>query len=102
MNNTWLAFGNEAIAASVALAHRLGLTTETVEAAIAEGPLVSPWQSSKLQRIARDDFSPQFALSLALKDIRLAREAARPSCLPLPAWQMNGNGRSIKDLATWT
>ena len=101
MNNTWLAFGNEAIAASVALAHRLGLTTETVEAAIAEGPLVSPWQSSKLQRIARDDFSPQFALSLALKDIRLAVKRL-PSCLPLPAWQMNGNGRSIRDLATWT
>lgn len=76
VNNTWLAFGNEAIAASVALAHRLGLTTGTVAEAIAEGPLISPWQASKLQRIANDDFSPQFALSLALKDIRLAREAA--------------------------
>jgi 3-hydroxyisobutyrate dehydrogenase len=76
VNNTWLAFGNEAIAASVALAHRLGLTTETVAEAIADGPLISPWQASKLQRIANDDFSPQFALSLALKDIRLAREAA--------------------------
>ena len=76
VNNTWLAFGNEAIAASVALAHRLGLTTRTVADAIGEGPLISPWQASKLQRIANDDFSPQFALSLALKDIRLASEAA--------------------------
>jgi 3-hydroxyisobutyrate dehydrogenase len=76
VNNTWLAFGNEAIAASVALAHRLGLTTSTVADAIAEGPLISPWQASKLQRIAKDDFSPQFALSLALKDVRLAGEAA--------------------------
>jgi len=76
VNNTWLAFGNEAIAASVALAHRLSLSTETVAEAIAGGPLISPWQASKLQRIAKDDFSPQFALSLALKDIRLAREAA--------------------------
>jgi 3-hydroxyisobutyrate dehydrogenase len=76
VNNTWLAFGAEAIAASVALARRLGLATETVEDALAGGPLVSPWQAAKLQRIAHDDFSAQFALSLALKDLRLALEAA--------------------------
>ena len=38
--------------------------------------LVSPWQSAKLTRIVDDDFSPQFALSLALKDVRLALQAA--------------------------
>jgi 3-hydroxyisobutyrate dehydrogenase len=31
---------------------------------------------AKLQRIAKDDFSAQFALSLALKDVRLALQAA--------------------------
>ena len=40
------------------------------------GPLVSPWQEAKLQRIAQGDFSEQFALSLALKDVHLALEAA--------------------------
>jgi 3-hydroxyisobutyrate dehydrogenase len=74
--NTWLAFAAEAVAASVALAHGLGLETEKVVDALEGNPLVSPWQEAKLHRIAKGDFSAQFALSLALKDVRLAREAA--------------------------
>jgi 3-hydroxyisobutyrate dehydrogenase len=76
VNNTWLAFTAEAVAASVALAHRVGLATETVVDALEAGPLVSAWQAAKLQRIQHGDFSPQFALSLALKDVHLALEAA--------------------------
>ncbi len=76
MNNTWLAFAAEAVAASVALARRLGLETETLVDALGAGPLVSPWQAAKLQRIVKDDFSAQFALTLALKDVHLALEAA--------------------------
>jgi 3-hydroxyisobutyrate dehydrogenase len=76
VNNTWLAFAAEAVAASVALARRLGLGTEAVVDALAGGPLVSAWQAAKLQRIVRGDFSAQFALSLALKDVHLALEAA--------------------------
>jgi 3-hydroxyisobutyrate dehydrogenase len=76
VNNTWLALGAEAVADSVALGLRLGLDIDTVAAAIAGGPLVSPWQAAKLQRIAHDEFSAQFALSLALKDVRLALQAA--------------------------
>jgi 3-hydroxyisobutyrate dehydrogenase len=76
VNNTWVAFAAEAAASSVALARRLGLDTETVLEALAGSPLVSTWQGAKLQRIAKDDFSVQFALSLALKDVRLALQAA--------------------------
>jgi 3-hydroxyisobutyrate dehydrogenase len=76
VNNTWLAFATEAVAASVALAHRLGLGTETVIDAIGGGSLVSPWQAAKLERIAGGEFSAQFALELALKDVRLALQAA--------------------------
>jgi len=76
VNNTWLAFATEAVATSVALAHRLGLDTETVVDALGGGPLVSTWQAAKLQRIAHGEYSAQFALSLALKDVRLALEAA--------------------------
>lgn len=76
MNNTWLAFATEAVATSLALARRLGLETQTVVDALGGSPLVSPWQAAKLQRIARGDFSAQFALSLALKDVHLALEAA--------------------------
>jgi 3-hydroxyisobutyrate dehydrogenase len=76
VNNTCLAFAAEAVAASVALAHRLGLDTQTVVDALGGGPLVSAWQAAKLQRIANGEFSAQFALWLALKDVRLALQAA--------------------------
>jgi len=76
VNNTWLAFTAEAVASSIALARRLGLATEMVVGALDGSTLVSPWQASKLQRIAKDDYSTQFGLSLALKDVHLALEAA--------------------------
>jgi 3-hydroxyisobutyrate dehydrogenase len=76
VNNTWLAFEAEAVAASLALARRLDLPVETVIDALNGSPIVSPWQAAKLQRIARGDFSAQFALSLALKDVHLALQAA--------------------------
>ena len=76
VNNTWLAFAAEAVAASVALARRLGLDTQTVADALGGGSLVSAWQAAKLQRIASGEFSAQFALSLALKDVHLALQAA--------------------------
>jgi len=76
VNNTWLAFAAEAVAVSVAVARRLGLETETVADALGGGPLMSTWQAAKLRRIADGDFSAQFALSLALKDVHLALQAA--------------------------
>ncbi len=76
VNNTWLAFTAEAVASSIALARRLGLGTETVVGALDGSTLVSPWQAAKLQRIAQDDYSTQFGLSLALKDVHLALQAA--------------------------
>jgi 3-hydroxyisobutyrate dehydrogenase len=76
VNNTLVAFAAEGVATSVALAGRLGLETETVIEALGGSPLVSPWQAAKLQRIAKGEFSAQFALSLALKDVRLALQAA--------------------------
>jgi 3-hydroxyisobutyrate dehydrogenase len=75
VNNTWLAFEAEAVATSVALARRLGLEVATVAEAIGGGPLISAWQAGKLQRIAAGEFSAQFALSLALKDVYLAQQA---------------------------
>lgn len=81
--NTWLAFENEAVATSVALARRLGLPAETVMDALGDSPLVSPWQAAKLPRIAAGEFSAQFALSLALKDVHLALEAAGDGRFPV-------------------
>jgi 3-hydroxyisobutyrate dehydrogenase len=79
VNNTLLAFTAEGLGASIALAHRLGVETQTVIDALDGGPLVSPWESAKLQRIAKRDYSPQFSLSLALKDVHLALESVDAS-----------------------
>lgn len=76
VNNTLVALVAESVATSVALARRLGLATQTVVDALGGGPVVSPWEAAKLQRIAKGDFSAQFSLSLALKDVRLAPQAA--------------------------
>jgi 3-hydroxyisobutyrate dehydrogenase len=76
VNNTLVALAAESVATAVALARRLGLETQTVVDALGGGPLVSPWEAAKLQRIAKGDFSAQFSLSLALKDVRLALQAA--------------------------
>ena len=87
----------------MALARRLGLDTETVVDALGGGPLVSAWQAAKLQRIAHGEFSAQFALSLALKDVHLALEAAGGDrSPPLPAWRANGSRPSIKGSVTRT
>jgi 3-hydroxyisobutyrate dehydrogenase len=72
VNNTLLAFNAEGVANSFALAHRLGLETTSVIEAFDGGPLVSPWESAKFRRIAQGEFSAEFALALALKDVHLA------------------------------
>ena len=79
VNNTLLAFKAEGLAASVAIAHQLGLDTKTVIDALGDGPLLSPWDTPKLQRIANGDYSAQFALALALKDVHLALETVDPT-----------------------
>ena len=107
VNNTWLAFAAEGVAASVALARRLGLEAETLVDVLGGGPLMSPWQAAKLQRIAKDDFSAQFALSLALKDVHLAVQAsdnrlATLACLAEEWQQVVDHGLGDQDLTVVT
>jgi 3-hydroxyisobutyrate dehydrogenase len=72
VNNILLAFIAEGLAESVALAHSVGLDTATVVDALHDSALASPWIAAKLRRMAKDDYTPEFPLSLALKDVRLA------------------------------
>jgi 3-hydroxyisobutyrate dehydrogenase len=108
VNNTLVAFAAEAVANAAALARRLGLQTETVIQALAGSPLVSPWQAAKLQRIAKGEFSAQFALSLALKDVRLALQAADDdrfsafACLAEEWGQVADQGLGDQDLTVVT
>ena len=108
VNNTMVAFAAEGVATSVALARRLGLETQTLVEALGGGPLVSPWQAAKLRRIATGEFSAQFALSLALKDVRLALQAAGDDGLAVLAclaeeWQQGvDQGLGDQDLTVVT
>lgn len=76
VNNTLLAFAAEGLANSLALARQLGLEVGNVADAFAEGPLLSPWMAGKVSRIQDDNYSPEFPLVLALKDVHLALEQA--------------------------
>jgi 3-hydroxyisobutyrate dehydrogenase len=78
VNNTLLAFSAEGVANSLALALRLGLDVRSVLGAFEGGPLISPWSAGKMARIAGNDYSPEFPLALALKDVHLALEEADP------------------------
>ena len=78
VNNTLLAFAAEGVANSLALARQLGLEVGSVLDAFAEGPLLSPWMAAKVSRIQDDNYSPEFSLALALKDVHLALEQADP------------------------
>jgi 3-hydroxyisobutyrate dehydrogenase len=78
VNNTLLAFGAEGVANSLALAHHLGLDTSLVLDAFEGGPLLSPWEAGKFRRIEAGDYSPEFPLRLALKDVHLALEQVGP------------------------
>jgi 3-hydroxyisobutyrate dehydrogenase len=75
VNNVLLALTAEGVADSIGLAQRLGLQTSSVIEAVGDGPLISAWESGKLQRIAKGEFGAEFALALALKDVHLALDA---------------------------
>jgi 3-hydroxyisobutyrate dehydrogenase len=85
VNNVLLAFSSEGIANSIALAHRLRVPTASVLEALDGSPLLSPWQSGKLRRIADEEYSAEFALALALKDVLLALAEGGPQRLPVLA-----------------
>jgi 3-hydroxyisobutyrate dehydrogenase len=78
VNNTLLAFSAEGVATALALARQLGLDVRSVLDAFQGGPLLSPWEAGKISRIDGNDYSPEFPLALALKDVHLALEEADP------------------------
>jgi 3-hydroxyisobutyrate dehydrogenase len=72
VNNLVLAFATQGLAESLGVAADLGLELATVLHALDGSPLLSPWAAQKLARVGRDEYSPEYALSLALKDVDLA------------------------------
>jgi 3-hydroxyisobutyrate dehydrogenase len=82
--NTWLASLAEAVAETLALTGALGLEPELFLEAVAGGPLEAPWATTKGRAMLAREFTPGFALRLALKDAHLALEAGRENGLELP------------------
>src|SRR5919204_6919135 len=81
--NTWLAFEAEAAAETSATAHRLGVPYAALLEAVSGGPLASASALARLAKMESSDYSPQFPLEWALKDLDLAAAATGPGVAPV-------------------
>jgi 3-hydroxyisobutyrate dehydrogenase len=82
--NNWLVCVVESLAETIALAEGQGIDPARFLETIAGGALDLPYAQSKGRMMIEREFPPSFKLSLALKDARLAREAAWDAGLELP------------------
>jgi len=85
--NTWLAVLGEGIAETAVLAQSLGVSLDDVSTCIGFTALDAPWALSKLGKIERGSFDPDFSLALASKDLHLALDAANRANQRLPMAQ---------------
>ena len=85
--NTWLAVLGEGIAEAAALAQSLDVSLNDVSACLGSTALGAPWALSKLDKIERGSFDPDFSLALASKDLHLALDAANHANRRLPMAQ---------------
>jgi 3-hydroxyisobutyrate dehydrogenase len=81
--NLWIMNLAENLAESFALAEALGLDPRWFLDAIEGRPMDSPYAHMKGEKILSGDFTPQFALKHATKDVRLALAAARAAGVDL-------------------
>ena len=77
--NAFMAIVIEGVAEAVELAERLGVDRDRLAELVEGGPLGSPAIDAKLDKMARRDYSAEFPLQWALKDVDLALEAAGAS-----------------------
>jgi 3-hydroxyisobutyrate dehydrogenase len=105
--NNWLASITEGMAETLALTGALGLEEAVFLEAIAGGPLEAPYAVAKGRAMLAGEFTPGFALHLALKDVRLARDAGRERGLELPLtdaiarrWELSMPAHADDDLAS--
>lgn len=80
--NAWLVSMVQGLAESTRLADSLGFTPDEFWQVLDGGPLAAPYVKGKLAMIADGEYPPQMQLTWALKDARLALEAA--DTLPMP------------------
>ncbi|MBK4783990.1 MAG: NAD(P)-dependent oxidoreductase [Pantoea sp. Pent] len=80
--NSWLIGLMQSLAESTRLAEQFGFTTDDLWQVLEGSPLAAPYAKMKLGMIASGDFTPQMHLIWALKDARLALDAAGDTSLP--------------------
>ena len=102
--NNWLADLTETTAETLAFARRLGLDPARVVDLLQSTPLAAPYAMQKAHAMVAGDFTPAFALRLALKDAELAAQAARASGATLtltdallPRWRDTAAGGHADD-----
>jgi 3-hydroxyisobutyrate dehydrogenase len=83
--NAYMSVLIEGVAEALGLADRLGIRAAELEQVIEDGPLDAPIADAKLHKMARGDFTPEFPLQWALKDVELALQAAGADAAPLLA-----------------
>jgi 3-hydroxyisobutyrate dehydrogenase len=81
--NTWLAFEVEAVAEAASLADRLGVPHSALREAVTGGPLASGVAIAKLAKMEKGDYSADFSLEWALKDLELVEAAAGIESMPV-------------------
>jgi 3-hydroxyisobutyrate dehydrogenase len=105
--NNWLADLTEATAETLSFARRLDLDPAEIVDLLQSTPLGAPYAVQKARSMLAGDFTPAFALKLALKDAELAAQAAQATgaTLPLtsallPRWrEAAANGHADDDLS---
>ncbi len=103
--NSWLIGLMQSLAESTRLAEEFGFSTDDLWKVLDGGPLAAPYAKAKLAMIASGDFTPQMHLMWALKDAKLALDAAGDNSLPALAnivdvWQQAVDaGYGEQDLA---
>jgi 3-hydroxyisobutyrate dehydrogenase len=83
--NSYLSFLIEGVAEALELGRRLGIDPAGLDSVLKGGPLDAPLADAKLRKIARGDFTPEFPLEWALKDVDLAIAAGHGTSLPMLA-----------------
>jgi 3-hydroxyisobutyrate dehydrogenase len=94
--NAYMSILIEGVAEALELASRLGIDDAQLAETIEGGPLDAPIADAKLHKMAQQDFTPEFPLEWALKDVDLAIGAAGDHPLPLLA-ALSRQWRAIVD-----
>ncbi len=94
--NAYMSVLIEGVAEALELASVLGVDPAKLGEAIEGGPLDAPIADAKLHKMEAGDYTPEFPLQWALKDVDLALEAAGGVSLPLLA-ALSGQWQSAVD-----